>query len=468
MTPSLPAQRHVPTTSRRAQRRAIWALTYVVVLLVVLAVVPMIIASSAQVHRRLIADTIEPARIAAGELEAYFLEQMLADPSRASRTSLPVRASRGAHDPAGISRQWATLDSAAAMLGGEVAAHVTDLARATTRGAGGAGDASRSAAAALRTVAASQRLQEWLDMRSAQERAAAIEVERWNVWVPLVLLPLALLGVVALLIAGREISRLGRVAQRSAAALAEATKAKAALLRGVTHDLKNPLGAARGFTELLSAGLAGALPERSHEAVGRVHRLLGDAIDILKDLTELARAESGELAVVFVPTRLDRAVEECVGDHQATAQRRGVTLTADPDDLSSQPSSQVLTDPRRLRQILDNLLTNALKYTPEHGTVRVATRMMPDAGEARITVSDTGPGVPADMRTKIFDEFFRLPRHELDLRPGAAPGTGVGLTISRRLARLLGGDLTVDAAPEGGAAFTLALPALAPRGARTS
>lgn len=305
-------------------------------------------------------------------------------------------------------------------------------------------------------------------MRSAQERAAAIEVERWNVWLPLVLLPLALLGVVALLIAGREISRLGRVAQRSAAALAEATKAKAALLRGVTHDLKNPLGAARGFTELLSAGLAGALPERSHEAVGRVHRLLGDAIDILKDLTELARAESGELAVVFVPTRLDRAVEECVGDHQATAQRRGVTLTADPDDLSSQPSSQVLTDPRRLRQILDNLLTNALKYTPEHGTVRVATRMMPDAGEARITVSDTGPGVPADMRTKIFDEFFRLPRHELDLRPGAAPGTGVGLTISRRLARLLGGDLTVDAAPEGGAAFTLALPAPAPRAARTS
>ena len=468
MTPPLLTQRHGPTTSRRAQRRAIWALAYVVVLLVVLALVPMITASRAQVHHRLIADTIEPARIAAGELEAYSLEQLLADPSRASRTSLPVRAARGAHDPAGIARQWATLDSAGAMLGGEAAAHVADLERATMRGKGGAGDPSHSAAAALRTVAASQQLQEWLDARAAQERAAAIDVERWNVRVPLVLLPLALLGVMALLIAGREIVRLGRVAQRSAAALAEATEAKAALLRGVTHDLKNPLGAAQGFTELLSAGLAGELSERSRETVGRVHRLLGDAIGILKDLTELARAESGEMAFVFVPTRLDRAVEECVGDHQATAQRRGITLAADLHELSRQPSSQVETDPRRLRQILDNLLTNALKYSPEHGTVRVSARMVPDVGEARITVSDTGPGVPADMRTKIFDEFFRLPHHELDLRPGAAPGTGVGLTISRRLARLLGGDLTVDAALEGGAAFTLALPAPAPRGAGTS
>lgn len=116
------------------------------------------------------------------------------------------------------------------------------------------------------------------------------------------------------------------------------------------------------------------------------------------------------------------------------------------------------SDPRRIRQVLDNLLSNAIKYTPERGAVTVSVGRNAVTGDARVTVSDTGPGIPDDMRAMIFDEFFRLRGHEIDSRAGAPSGTGVGLAISRRIARLLGGDLTVSAGVDGGAAFTLTLP----------
>lgn len=443
---------------RRAQRRAILALAYVVGLLVVLAIVPMITASRAQVHHRLIADSIEPARIAAGELEAYSLERLLADTSVAARLRTPARRPRRARDPGGVARQWAILDSSAVKLGPEATSRIDALERAMRSDTDGVGSAS-SAAAALRTVAAAGTLQEWLDTRVAVERQAAIAVERWNVWLPIVLVPLALLGVVALIIAGREIVALGRVAQESAAALAEATEAKAALLRGVTHDLKNPLGAAQGFTELLSEGILGELTERSRGAVDRVHRLLGDAIIILTDLTELARTESSTLALASEHTVLDQVVAECLSDHEAAARSHGVSLSARLDQAGDEAPVAVLSDRRRIRQVLDNLLSNAIKYTPEGGSVTVSVERNSATMVARITVSDTGPGIPEEMRARIFDEFFRLRGHELDLRPKAASGTGVGLAIGLRLARLLGGDLTVSAAPEGGAAFTLTLPA---------
>ena len=241
---------------RRAQRRAIWALAYVVGLLVVLAIVPVITASRAQVHRRLIADSLEPARIAAGELEAYSLERLLADTSVASPLRTRARPARPARDPVGVARQRATLDSLAEGLGPEASSRIAALELAI-RSDTGVGNAS-AAAAALRTVAAAGSLQEWLDARVAVERQAAIAVERWNVWLPVVLVPAALLGVLALVIAGREIVVLGRAAQESAAALSEATEAKAALLRGVTHDLKNPYSRGPYGARASRIGYAGA------------------------------------------------------------------------------------------------------------------------------------------------------------------------------------------------------------------
>ncbi len=444
----------------RAQRRAIYALVYVVGLLIILAFVPMITASRAQAHRRLIADTLEPARIAAGELEAYSLERLLADSTAVPRARTTARGTRRARDPRAIARQWATLDSAGAELGTEASRRATDLERAMRDEASGAGHGSFSTATALRTVSAANELQQWLDARVFQERRSAVAIERWNVWLPVILVPMALLGLYAILVAGREIVALGRTAQESAAALAAATEAKAALLRGVTHDLKNPLGAAQGFTELLGAGLLGELTERSREAVNRVHRLVGDAIKILMDLTELARTESSSLALASELTVLGDVVAECLRDHRAVAANHRLTLHAARPVAAVGAPLSVQSDPRRVRQILDNLMSNAIKYTPEGGAVTVTFGSSPTTKAVYVTVSDTGPGIPEQMRASVFDEFFRLRGHDLDPRRNAAAGTGVGLAISRRLARLLGGDLTVVSSGEGGASFTLTLPAL--------
>lgn len=441
-----------------AQRRAIYALAYVVGLLIVLAFVPIVTASRAQAHRRLIADTIEPARIAAGEMEAYSLERLLADSTVMPRARTSASSTRRVHDPSVLARHRATLDSAAVELGPEASHRVADLERTMRVESHSAGDASSSAVVALRTITVANELQQWLDARAFQERSSAVAVERWNVWLPVILVPLALLGVYAILVAGREIVALGHTTQASAAALANAMEAKAALLRGVTHDLKNPLGAAQGFTELLSAGILGELTERSREAVNRVHRLVGDALKILTDLTELARTESGSLALASELTLLEDVVVECLRDHHAVAENHSVSLRAAPVVPAAGAPFTVKSDPRRVRQILDNLMSNAIKYTPGGGVVTVTVGRSPTSNEVHVTVSDTGPGIPEHMRSSVFDEFFRLRGHDLDTRPNAAHGTGVGLAISRRLARLLGGDLTVASAEGGGASFTLVLP----------
>ena len=444
----------------RAQRRAIHALVYVVGLLIILAFVPMITVSRAQAHRRLIADVIEPARIAAGELEAYTLERLLADSSTVPRAPSRTRGTRRARDPRAIVRQWATLDSAGAELGPEASRRATDLERAMRDEGVGAGGGPFSTATVLRTVSAANELQQWLDARVFQERSSAVAIERWNVWLPVALVPMALLGLYAVLVAGREIVALGRTAQESADALVAATEAKAALLRGVTHDLKNPLGAAQGFTELLGAGMLGELSERSREAVNRVHRLVGDAITILMDLTELARTESSSLVLASEPTVLEDVVAECLRDHRAVAAHHRLTLHAAPLAAAVGAPVSMQSDPRRVRQILDNLMSNAIKYTPEGGAVTVTLGRSPSNTEAYVTVSDTGPGIPEEMRASVFDEFFRLRAHDFDPRRSAATGTGVGLAISRRLARLLGGDITVASSVEGGASFTLTLPVI--------
>ena len=122
------------------------------------------------------------------------------------------------------------------------------------------------------------------------------------------------------------------------------------------------------------------------------------------------------------------------------------------------------TDPARVKEVLSNLLSNAVKYTPNGGDVLVTVTTPRDAtndgksdGKSggtfhRISVCDTGPGIPADQRERVFDEFYRLPD------TASIPGSGVGLTFARRLARLLGGDIVVSDGATGGACFTVTLP----------
>jgi signal transduction histidine kinase len=241
-----------------------------------------------------------------------------------------------------------------------------------------------------------------------------------------------------------------------------AQDARARLLRGVTHDVKNPLGAAKGYVELLQLGLRGELTPPQSEVVAGIRRSIDGALSIIADLLDLARADAGGLSVQRAPTELASVVTDAVSDYRATATTAGLSLDWKPPPRPL----RIHSDAARVRQVLDNLLSNAIKYTPGPGQIQVEVRESVEDPMDRpgtwvvVLVRDTGPGIPLEEREIIFDEFTRL--HD----GTAVAGHGLGLAISRRIARLLGGDLTVEGRPGAGSTFALWLPTRAEPGSR--
>ncbi len=175
-------------------------------------------------------------------------------------------------------------------------------------------------------------------------------------------------------------------------------------------------------------------------------------LGLIDDLLELWRAETGELAPLPARTDLDAVVRDVAEAYRALAESEGHRIQV--ESLADLPP--VETDARRVRQVLGNLVSNAIKYTPAGGCITVRVRARPGVVRSRhgrwvaIEVSDTGPGIPPDKAEAIFQEFTRL-------RP-TVPGVGLGLAISRRIARMLGGDLTVEIGAEQGSTFVFSFP----------
>lgn len=250
------------------------------------------------------------------------------------------------------------------------------------------------------------------------------------------------------LLAAERAARVAR--EREHAALERVTESRTRLMRGFSHDVKNPLGAADGHAALLEEGLLGTLTERQGDSVRRIRRSIATSLRLIHDLLELAHAEAGQLEVECVPTDLGTVARDVAEDFQAQAATAGLTIERRaPDGVVAE------TDPTRVRQILANLLSNAVKYAPQ-GTVTIDVAVR-DAGGPRpgawaaVCVTDTGRGIAPADRERIFQEFTRLD-------PEAQPGAGIGLAISRRIAQRLGGDLTVASEVGRGATFTLWLP----------
>lgn len=241
-------------------------------------------------------------------------------------------------------------------------------------------------------------------------------------------------------------------AERALAETARAVEAKARLIRGVTHDVKNPLGAADGYAELLEMGVRGALsPEQARMVVG-IRRSIESGLRIISDMLELAGAESESLPIHPSVFPLDSLLRDCADDYRGAASAAGHRLEL---TLPTEPV-MVRADPARVKQILGNLLSNAVKYTPEGGTIRLDLECGETGAAADIVlvhVRDDGRGIPPEYQERIFDEFERLPG-------SGAGGHGLGLAIARRIARLLGGDLYVRSDGERGSTFTLILPGL--------
>lgn len=268
---------------------------------------------------------------------------------------------------------------------------------------------------------------------------------------------LGLLAVAAAVVVGWLAKRLrvyATMLQERGTALERAIEGRERLMRGITHDLKNPLHVIDGHAQLLEDELRGPLLPAQRDSIKRMRRSVATMLGLIDDLLDLARAEAGQLRITPNVVDVIRVVRETVEQYRAMAELSGHSIEL----AECEPTLSANTDASRVRQILGNLLSNAIKYTPTGG--HIAVRADPRTAEASrkdgtwiaIGVSDSGEGIPSEYQRAIFADFTRLDAH------GEIPGAGLGLAISRRIAKLLGGDLTVKSTPKHGATFTLWLP----------
>jgi signal transduction histidine kinase len=233
----------------------------------------------------------------------------------------------------------------------------------------------------------------------------------------------------------------------------EANKAKSRFLANVSHELRTPLNAIVGYNALALSGLYGEVTAELRGAHERIRAAADHLLHVVNDVLDLSKIEVGRMDVDRRPMALEPLLEDVVSMVEPIAEAKGVRLDlVVPRDLPP-----VVTDARHVRQILVSLMTNAIKFT-EQGSVTIVAKVT-DVARARsilIAVEDTGIGIaPADL-VRIFDEFEQV-------RPSGrgdsiARGTGLGLAVSRKLARLLGGDVWVDSQLGHGSRFTLTLP----------
>jgi len=283
---------------------------------------------------------------------------------------------------------------------------------------------------------------------------------------------------IGLFLERREASR---IADRSSelehlsAELLRANRAKSEFLANVSHELRTPLNAIVGFVDLLRDGVYGALNARQVGPVERIEASANHLRHLVDQVLDLAKMAAGRLEVHAEPIELRPFVFDVASEVEPLITEKGLGFSL----AISASLPRVRTDPTHLRQILINLLGNAVKFTTNGGIsvrgklvgsgkemdgssiMRTASALLarsprPDEVWIALQVADSGTGIPDKDRDRIFDEFEQVnagPRGDSMRR-----GTGLGLSISRRLARLLGGDLTVESELGRGSVFTVWLP----------
>jgi PAS domain S-box-containing protein len=225
------------------------------------------------------------------------------------------------------------------------------------------------------------------------------------------------------------------------------SRAKSQFLASMSHELRTPLNAIGGYAELIEMGLGGAVTEQQREYLTRIRTSQQHLLRIINDLLNYSRIESGRLDYEQAPVSLPAVIETVTA--MVTPQVTGKNIT-----LETPACGEVVAmgDRLKIEQVVLNLLSNAVKFTPSGGRITVSCALSGE--QATLAVTDTGPGIPADRADDIFEPFVQLGR---SLSSGHE-GAGLGLAISRDLARNMGGDVTVKTAPGEGAAFTLRLP----------
>ncbi|GAA3166154.1 hypothetical protein GCM10010466_66170 [Planomonospora alba] len=244
--------------------------------------------------------------------------------------------------------------------------------------------------------------------------------------------------------------------------LRDLDRMKDELVAVVSHELRSPVAVIRSYAEMLMD--ESGLDDEQRMFAGVIDRKSAHLQHLVDDLLDLARLDSGRVALDPRPISLTRLVRQAVDDHRAAAEAKRLTV-----GVELERHLPVHGDPLRLRQVLDNLLSNAVKYTPEGGSVTVTAGCGGGAarggGECRsgtvtLTVADTGIGVPAEQYPRLFDRFFRA---STAVESGTK-GTGLGLAITRAIVEAHGGEITAGPREGGGTVFTVRLPAQGPPG----
>jgi PAS domain S-box-containing protein len=251
------------------------------------------------------------------------------------------------------------------------------------------------------------------------------------------------------------------IRERHALGTAEHTRDDAAQIRRaiahVSHELRTPLNAILGSVSLLAARIREGDPDRPH--IDRLQRNGQHLLAMVEDVLEMARTESGQLPLSSSVQRLGPAIDEALADVEMQARARNVTITNAVSGAAT--DLPYYGDAARVRQILVNLLTNAVKFTDPGGRVTVSGGTGETVSGASLAgsgpwiyarVEDTGRGIPPERLGTIFEPFTQSEVADRRL------GTGLGLSISRQLARMMGGDLVAESEPGSGSRFTLWLP----------
>lgn len=244
-------------------------------------------------------------------------------------------------------------------------------------------------------------------------------------------------------------------AEEARAAAEAANLAKSQFLASMSHELRTPLNAIGGHADLIEEGIYGPVTPRQSEALARIRRSAQHLLGLINDILNFARIGAGKVQYSIRPLPTSSLVSDVEGMAVPQMQKRGIEFTS----VKCDPPLVALGDPEKARQIVLNLLTNATKFTDPGGRISMDCTALPPAddtgtGFVAIRVHDTGIGIAPDKLSAIFDPFVQV---DAGLRR-TNEGVGLGLAISRDLAKGMGGDLTVESTVGVGSTFTLKLP----------
>ncbi len=243
-----------------------------------------------------------------------------------------------------------------------------------------------------------------------------------------------------------ERERLTVALRRSKEEAEKANRAKSEFLSRMSHELRTPLNAILGFAQLLEMS---PLDRDKREAVGQILKAGQHLLGLINEVLEISRIEAGRLSLSPEPVLVSSAIQETLDLLTPMAARRKIMLR---DEVGKERRRYVVADQQRLKQVLLNLVSNAIKYNSDDGTVTISAEEI-DGTRLRVKVRDTGPGVKPENQAKLFTPFERLGAEQTGVE-----GTGLGLALSKRLLEMMGGSIGVLNNPDRGATFWMELP----------